>query len=216
MNKNKSFVVLGLGRFGQSLAKTLYEMGHEVLAIDENEEIVQAISMQVTHAVQGDCLDENVLSSIGVRNFDIAVVSIGQDMQSSILTTVMLKEMGVKYVVAKAQSELHSRVLEKVGADRVVFPERDMGVRVAHTLSAANFVDFLELSPTFSIAEISPLSKWVGKSIAEVDIRAAYGVNVVAIKNDTGINVNPSATDVIKTGDILVVIGSNNDLNRIK
>lgn len=212
----KSFVILGLGRFGQSVAKTLYELGHEVLAIDGNEEIVQAMSGCVTHAVEGDCRDENVLSAIGVRNFDVAVVAIGQDMQSSILVTVMLKDMGVKYVVAKAQSMVHAKVLGKIGADRVIFPERDMGIRVAHILSDTNFVDFIELSEDYSIVEITCPEKWIGKTLRELDVRVKYGVNIMAIKNGEGINVSPQAEEVLSAGDMLIVIGSNDDLNLIK
>jgi len=136
-----SFVVIGMGRFGQSVAKTLYQLGKDVLVIDQDEEVIQEISEEVTHAVVGNATDEHVLKSLGIRNFDVAVVAIGVDIQSSILVTVLLKELGVKYVVAKAQTELHAKVLNKVGADKVIFPERDMGIRVARNLVSTNIPD---------------------------------------------------------------------------
>jgi trk system potassium uptake protein TrkA len=212
----RSFVVLGAGRFGESVAKTLYESGYEVLAIDQSEEIIQELSDYVTHAVVGDVTDENVLKSLGVRNFDVALVAIGGNMESSILVTLLLKEMGVKYILAKAQNALHAKVLSRVGADRVIFPERDMGIRVAYTLVSTNVLDFIELSPDYSIIEITVPQQWEGKSLRELNIRANYGINIMAIKNGTQINISPKADDVIKHDDILVVIGSNEDLNKLE
>jgi trk system potassium uptake protein TrkA len=211
----RSFVVLGAGRFGESVAKTLYESGYEVLAIDQSEEIIQELSDYVTHAVVGDVTDENVLKSLGVRNFDVALVAIGGNMESSILVTLLLKEMGVKYILAKAQNALHAKVLSRVGADRVIFPERDMGIRVAYNLVSTNVLDFIELSPDYSIIEITVPQQWEGKSLRELNIRANYGINIMAIKNGTQINISPKADDVIKHDDILVVIGSNEDLNKV-
>ncbi len=215
----KQFVVIGIGRFGKSVAERLYQLGHEVLAIDENEEQIQKISDKVTHAVTADATDENVLRSLGVRNFDVGVVSIGSDIQSSIIVTLMLKEMGVKYVVAKAQSDVHAKVLFRIGADRVVFPERDMGERVAHNLIATNILEFIELSPEHSIIEFAVLDVWIGKDLRDLNLRAKYGVNVVAIRNindDEHINVSPKADNEIKEGDILIVIGSNEDLRKLE
>lgn len=212
----KQFVILGLGRFGSSLARTLYALGHDVLAVDEREDIIQDISDSVTHAVQADATDENSLRALGLRNFDVAVVTIGSNIQASILVTLIVKELGVKYVVAKAQSELHAKVLYKIGADRVVFPERDMGVRLAHNLVSSNVLDFIELAPDYSIVEIAALPEWEGKTLKDLDMRARYGINIMAIKRDEEINISPRADDVIKTNDILVVIGSNEDLVRIE
>ncbi|MDK2798594.1 MAG: trk/ktr system potassium uptake protein [Clostridiales bacterium] len=212
----RSFVVLGAGRFGESVAKTLYESGYEVLAIDQSEEIIQELSDYVTHAVVGDVTDENVLKSLGVRNFDVALVAIGGNMESSILVTLLLKEMGVKYILAKAQNALHAKVLSRVGADRVIFPERDMGIRVAYNLVSTNVLDFIELSPDYSIIEITVPQQWEGKSLRELNIRANYGINIMAIKNGTQINISPKADDVIKHDDILVLIGSNEDLNKLE
>jgi trk system potassium uptake protein TrkA len=215
----KQFIVIGIGRFGSALAQRLYELGHEVLALDSDEEEIQEISDKVTHAVTADATDEHVLRSLGVRNFDVGVVSIGSDIQSSIIITLMLKEMGVKYVVAKAQNDIHAKVLLKLGADRVVFPERDMGERVAHNLISTNILEFIELSPEHSIIEIVVPNSWVGKNLRDLNLRARFGVNVIAVKNDethNTMNVSPKADDPVKAGNVLVVIGSNEDLRRLE
>ncbi|WP_313567303.1 TrkA family potassium uptake protein [Acetoanaerobium noterae] len=212
----KNYVVIGCGRFGSSVAKTLYSLGHEVLAIDKNEEKIQNISEQVTHAVEADCTDENVLKSLGIRNFDVAVISIGSDIQSSIMATLICKELGVQYVLCKAQNELQAKVLYKIGADRVVFPERDMGIRVAHNLVSQNVLEYIELDPHYSIAEIVAPSKWIGKTIGQLDLRANYGITVMAVKQGININISPEADDVLKAGDILVVIGKNEQINKVE
>lgn len=213
---NKQFVVIGLGRFGSSIATTLYELGNEVLAIDTDEEIVQGISENVTHAIQADATDEATLRSLGIRNFDVAVVTIGGDVQSSVMVTLLVKELGVKYVISKAQNELHAKVLYKIGADRVVFPERDMGIRVAHNLCASNILDYIELSPDYSIMEVSAISDWQGKTLRELNMRSKYGINVMAIKKGNEINISPGADDVINEDDVLVVIGGTEQLSAIE
>ena len=212
----KNYVVIGCGRFGSSVAKTLYSLGHEVLAIDKNEEKIQNIAEQVTHAVEADCTDENVLKSLGIRNFDVAVISIGSDIQSSIMATLICKELGVQYVLCKAQNELQAKVLYKIGADRVVFPERDMGIRVAHNLVSQNVLEYIELDPHYSIAEIVAPSKWIGKTIGQLDLRANYGITVMAVKQGININISPEADDVLKADDILVVIGKNEQINKVE
>ncbi|HAE91450.1 MAG TPA: potassium transporter Trk, partial [Tissierella sp.] len=161
----KSFVVIGCGRFGSSIARTLYSLGNEVLAIDSSEEIIKEISEEVTHAVQADVMDETVLMDLGLRNFDVAVVAIGSDIEASIMATLVVKDLGIDKVIAKAQSELHGKVLSKIGADKIIFPERDMGVRVAHNLASTNILDFIELSPDYSILEIAALKEWEEKSL---------------------------------------------------
>lgn len=212
----KQFVVIGCGRFGTSVAKTLYNQGHDVLAIDGNEEIVQEISDSVTYAAQADVQDENSLKSLGIRNFDVAVISIGSNIQASIMATLIVKEMGVKTVIAKAQNDVHAKVLYKIGADKVVFPERDMGVRVAHNLVSPNILDYIELSPDYSIVEIAAIAEWENKSLKELKLPTKYGVNVVAIKQIDSMNVTPKADDVIKAGDILIVLGNNKDLSELE
>jgi|SRR3712207_1574713 len=212
----KQFVVIGLGRFGTSVAKTLYSLGNDVLAIDSDEDIVQSISGEVTHSVQADATDENNLNALGIRNFDVAVVTIGSDIQSSVMVTLLVKELGVKYIIAKANSELHAKVLRKIGADRIILPERDMGVRVAHNLVSTNILDYIELSPDYSIAEIVSADEWKGKSLNELSIRSKYGINIVAIKRNNDINVSPRADDIIEDGDILVAIGGAEELGRLE
>jgi trk system potassium uptake protein TrkA len=214
--KSKQFVVIGLGRFGSSVAKTLYSLGNEVLAIDKDEETVQNISDFVTHAVQADATDESTIRSLGIRNFDVAVVTIGSDIQSSVMVTLLLKELGIKYVIAKAHNDLHAKVLYKIGADRVVFPERDMGVRVAHNLCTSNILDFIELSPDYNIIELTAIEEWHNKSLRELDMRNKYGFNVMAIKRDNEIDVSPGADDVIKPGDVLVVISTNENIRKFE
>lgn len=212
----RQFAVIGCGRFGSSVAKTLYGLGYDVMAIDRNEDVVQSMADSVTHAIQADGTDEASIKALGIRNFDVVVVTIGSDIQSSILITLIVKELGVKYVIAKAQNELHGKVLYKSGADRVVFPERDMGVRVAHNLVSSNILDYIELAPDYSIMEISALEEWEGKTLLDLNMRGKYGINVMAIKHGTEINISPRASDAIYKDDILVVVGNNDDLRRIE
>ncbi|KEI95741.1 potassium transporter Trk [Clostridium botulinum A2B7 92] len=212
----KQFVVIGLGRFGTSVAKTLYTLGNDVLAIDSSDDIVQSISDSVTHSVQMNATDENSLRALGIRNFDVAVITIGSDIQASTMVTLLVKEMGIKYIIAKANTEIHAKVLYKIGADRVIFPERDMGVRVAHNLVSTNILDYIELSPNYSIAEIVTPKIWHGKTLNELNIRANYGINVVALKRGEEINVSPVAEDTIESGDIIVAIGSEEDLTKVE
>ena len=214
-NNNKQFAVIGLGRFGSSIATTLFKLGHEVLAIDVNEEQVQKISETVTHVVQADTTDENSLKALGIRNFDV-VVAIGEDIQSNVLTTLLLKELGVKYIVAKARTELHGKMLAKIGADRVVYPERDMGLRVAHNLVSTNVLEYIELSPDLSVAEITAPKILVGRSLAETNLRVKYELNVVAIKRNEALIVPPPSDEKIRTGDILILIGQTEGIRKME
>lgn len=211
----KDFVVIGCGRFGQSVAKSLYAKGHDVMAVDIDPEKVQNISDYVTHAIEVDAMDEAALKAIGVRNFDVAVVGIGSDIQASILTTLIVKELGVKHVVAKALNDMQAKVLYKIGADRVIFPERDMGVRLAHSLVKNNVLDYIELDPNYSVMEITALKEWQGKTLKELQLPTEYGVNIMAIKCGDDVNVSPYAEDTIKAGDILIVIGNTENINKL-
>ncbi|MBN6186645.1 TrkA family potassium uptake protein [Aneurinibacillus sp. BA2021] len=212
----QSYAVIGMGRFGASVAQALYNMGYDVMVMDEDGERIQEHINIATHAVQADSTDEQALKEVGIRNFDVVVVAIGADIQASILTTLILKEMGVKMIVAKAQNERHGQVLYKVGADRVVFPERDMGLRVAHNLISPNVLDFVELAEEYSIAEVAASDAMDGKSLIELDVRARFGVNVMAIKSGNSFNIAPNATDTIHEGDVLIVIGHNDDLKKFE
>ncbi|RQD70271.1 MAG: TrkA family potassium uptake protein [Halanaerobium sp. MSAO_Bac5] len=212
----KQFVVIGLGRFGSSVATTLSENGYDVLAIDKNADRVQALADQVTHAVEADATDEDALKTLGVRNFDVAVVSIGDDVSANILCTLILKELNVPYVIVKAPDKLHGKVLTKIGADRVVYPERDMGARIAHNLISSNVLDYIEFAPDYGVIEIIAADKMVGKTLKELELRSRFNVNVMAIKRGEDLHISPGADDKVLEGDRLVVMGKNESLDQIK
>lgn len=212
----KNFAVIGLGRFGGSICRTLSDEGFEVLAIDKNEERVNAYAMIASHAAVGDTTDEAVLKSLGIRNFDHVIVAIGDDIQSSILTTLILKELGVNHITVKAQNDYHEKVLVKIGADKVVHPERDMGRRIAHNMASSSVLDYLELSDEHSIVEIVVNSKISGHTIIDLDIRKKYGLNIVAIKRGMDIIVSPKANEDILANDVLIVIGTDEDIDRFE
>ena len=213
----KSFLVIGLGRFGAAVAHELSALGQEVLALDVDAENVQHIADEVTQAIQGDAQDEAVLRSVGARNFDCCVVAVGADMEASILITMMLKEMGAKKIIAKAMTPIHARVLERVGADRVVLPEIDMGQRLAQRLVRTNVVDYIGVSDEFSIVEIHPPKSWVGHSLGQLGVRARHKINVLAIRHGAGgqVDVNPQPDKVIGADDLLIVIGTNKQVDSV-
>ncbi len=213
----KSFLVIGLGRFGRAVACELASLGQEVLALDNSEENVQHIADSVTQAICGDAQDESVLSSLGVSNFDCCVVAIGTDIEASILITVMLKELGAKQVVCKALSALHARVLERVGADRVIQPEKEMGQRLAQHLGRANVIDYIGVSDDFSILEIKTPRSWVGKSLGQLGVRAKYDINVLAIRHGEGgaVDVTPRPDDRICEDDLLLILGTNDKVDKV-
>lgn len=211
----RQFAVIGLGRFGTSVAQTLYQMGYDILAVDSDEEKVQAVASMVTHAVQADATDENAMRALGIRNFDVAVISIG-DIQASILATLVLKGLGIKQIVVKALSELHGKVLEKVGADKIIYPERDMGVRVAHNLVSGNIVDYIGLVPGYSIIEVVAKDVFVGKSLKELDLRAKYGISIVGIKRNGKVFIAPGAEDKIQRNDTLIAMGPDEMLEKLE
>ena len=212
----KQFIVIGLGRFGMSLIQTLVQHKHEVLAVDKNMHLVHAASHIATHAIQADCTDEEVLHELGVRNFHHAIVAIGEDIQSSIFITLLLKELGVQKVTAKANSELHGKMLTKIGADHVVYPERDMGIRLGKQLSSGNLIDFIELSPDYDLVEMKAPRAMNGLTLQQLNMRAKYGLNILAIKHGEQINLSPKADDVIRAGDILLVIGKQQAIQRLE
>lgn len=214
--KKKQFAVLGIGNFGASVANSLANSGYDVLAVDNDEDRLSRLSTDVAQSVIGDVTNETFLKSLGIRNFDVAIVAIGEDLQSSIITTIILKEEGVPYIVAKAETELHERVLRKVGATRVVFPEKDMGSRIAYSLTATKVLDFLELSETDSIMEIIPPQVWIGKSLLDSKIREKYDVSIIAVKTDNSIITSPHADYVIKKEDLLIIIGSNENISKVQ
>lgn len=214
----REFAVIGLGRFGGSVCRELSKEGMDVLAIDTLESKVSNFRHIASHAVIADATDEKVLRDLGIRNIDHVIVAIGENIQASILTTLMLKEIGVKKITVKAQNDYHEKVLLKIGADQVIHPERDMGKKIAHSIISNNILDHLELSDDHSIVEIKASRKLVGRTLVDLDIRAHYGCNVVAIKPELSndINVSPMATEMIKDGDILVLIGADKDISRFE
>ena len=208
----KSYIVIGLGRFGTEVARRLYEQGCEVLAIDSSNELVQQISDDVTHAVVGDARDKDVLKALGVKDFDCGIVAIGGSLADSVLATMNLKELGVPYVVCKAHDETHREVLKKLGADRIVIPEKEQASRLAKSLSSRNVLDYIELSEDYGIIDVPAPAAWTDKSLMELNVRAKLGVNILAIKRDGGITVSPAADFRIAKGDILVVLGNTDAL----
>ncbi|MCL6456808.1 MAG: TrkA family potassium uptake protein [Gorillibacterium sp.] len=212
----KQYGVIGMGRFGSSIAQSLTKLGFDVLAVDSDEARVQEISQSVARAVQADPTDEEALRALGMHDFEVVVVAIGQDIQANILTTLILKELGVKKLIVKAQNELHGNVLKKIGADKVIFPERDMGLRVAHALISPNVLDFIELSDDHSIVEIKATSLIIGRSLRELDIRAKHNCNVMALKQNGKMNITPGPDDQILESDILIVVGHNDNLIRFE
>ena len=216
MRQIKQFVVFGLGRFGQSVATSLAESDYEVMVVDQSEEKVQEMSTIVTQAVQADATDQETLKALGIRNFDVAIVAIGKDIQSSIMTTLLLKELNVPYVVAKASTDSHKRVLEKLGADRIISPEQDMGQRLANNLIAGNIIDYIQLSHDYSIMEIAILPEGSGQSIAELDIRAKYGINIIAIERNKEILVTQGPSYILQEGDFIVIVGNNKSIQELE
>ncbi|MFA4918311.1 MAG: TrkA family potassium uptake protein [Thermodesulfovibrionales bacterium] len=220
----KHYAVIGLGRFGFSVAKTLAKYDAEVIAIDSEEERVKKAADFVTYAVQLDAIDEKALRSVGVQNVDTAIVSIGENIEASILVVMLLKELGIRNIIAKAVTTLHGKVLQNLGVNRIIFPERDMAIRVAHSLIRPSVLEQLELSEEYSIVELPTPDNLIGKTLKDTQLRTRYGVNLIAIKRkittEKGImkdswNVNPLPTDTIEKEDILVLIGLNEDLDKM-
>ena len=223
----RSVAVIGLGRFGYSVAETLVKKGCEVLAIDSDEDKIETVGDFATYAVECDATDEKALKAVSTQNVDAAVVSIGENIEASILIVMALKELGIKHIFAKAVTSTHGKVLENLGVTRVIYPERDAGIRLAHSLIAPKVIEHLELAPGYCISEFPVPDKLIGKTLGDYQIRTDYHVNIVAIrrkvvtkvrgefKTEDSFNINPSANDRIEKGDILVVIGRDKDLDRL-
>ena len=213
--KQKQFAVIGIGRFGGSLIKELTRMGHEVLAIDVDEERVNDAADFSTHAVQADTMDENVIKALGIRNFDAVIVAIGDNIQSNILTTIVLKELGVKKVISKAKNAMHGKVLEKIGTDIVIYPEQDMAIKLARSLVSQNFLEQINISPDFSIIEFIIPQVFINKNLNEINLRQKMGVTVLAIRRGDHIIVSPEPDEKLQGQDIMVALGRNDDLEKL-
>ena len=212
----KSYVVVGLGRFGAEVARQLRILDCEVLAMDTNPELVQEISGGVTHAVVADGRDKSVLKALGVKDFDCAIVAIGDDLAASVLATMNLKELGIRHIVCKAHDETHRRVLEKLGANQVVIPEKENAARLARSLSSPNVLDYIELSDDYGIVEVPVPKSWQEKTLKDLNVRAKLGVNILAIRRGGKINVSPAADFAFQEGDIVVVLGDVAALEKVQ
>lgn len=215
------YVVIGLGQFGYSLAKTLVDKGEDVLVIDKDEERVQEVSSEIPNAVTADATDERAMQKLGIGEYDCAIISCGSQLETSILISILLKELGIKEIIAKANSEIQGKVLKKIGVNRVVFPELDMGIRLAHNLINPDILDRISLSNDFSIIEINTPPEIVGKAISEADIRKHYGINVLAVKQrwedgSEQLIIAPGANLKLSENDILVVLGHNKYIGKFR
>ncbi|MDO4572100.1 MAG: TrkA family potassium uptake protein [Clostridia bacterium] len=211
----KSFLILGLGRFGTSTALMLTRLGHEVLAVDRRADRVNAIKDEVLHVVQADTSDERTIAQLGVSNFDCVVICIGDDIRASVLATVLCREMGASTIIAKAQDDLHAKLLMKTGADRVVQPEFDAGVRLARSLSAEGVIDSLDLSEDYSINEIAVPEEWIGKSLAALNVRKRYGLSVIAVRRDGHLLLNLDPNEPFHDQDTVYVLGANKIVDKL-
>lgn len=212
----KSFVVVGLGRFGMQVAKKLSQQGCEVLALDRSADLVQQVGETVTQAVIADARDKEVLRSLGVKDFDCAVVAIGDSLSDSVLATLNLKELGVAQIICKAHDETHRNVLQKLGADRVVIPEQENADRLAMSLSSTNVLDYIELSSDYGIIEVPVPASWENKSLIELNVRAKLGINILSVKHDGSITVSPAADYRMAKGDIMLVLGETAALEAVQ
>lgn len=213
--REKQFAVFGLGRFGTSVALTLNGLGYQVMGVDTDEDNVQNLAQDLTHVVTADAADERTLRALGAQNFDVAVVAIG-DLEANVMATLLLKEMGVPNVVVKAINQVHGKMLEKIGADKIVYSERDMGQRVAHNLISNSIVDYIELSDTISLMSITVPQSLAGKNLIESDLRSRYNVNIVAIKQDGKTLVNPDPKMVLNLGDKMIIIGEHDNIKALE
>lgn len=215
--ENKQFAVIGLGRFGRGVCSSLHHLGHEVLGTDINEKLVsQVLTDQIAaHAIQLDSTDPKALKEAGIFEFDTVIIAIGNYLQESIITTLNIKEAGVQYVVAKASSEVHGKLLERVGADRVIYPEYEAGCALARSLTQPSILDRFELDPNHSIVEISVPEEFNGKTVMELQLRNRYGLNLLAVGQDEQFEINPAPTTRLFKGFAMVVIGSNRDIERL-
>ena len=211
----KSILIIGMGRFGRHLCKNLSQLGNQVMIVDEKEENLEEMLPYVVSAKIGDCTNENVLKSLGISNFDLCFVCIGTNFQSSLEITSLVKELGGRHVVSKANRDIHAKFLLRNGADEVIYPDRDIAERLAVKYSANHVFDYFELSKDYSIFEIQPKAAWIGRTIEEADIRANYHINVFGIKKNTEVVVLPRADYVMHEKDHLLVVGLTKDIDRL-
>lgn len=212
--KKKEFAVIGLGRFGKTVATSLASSGAQVLVLDQDENALQEVSDAVTHTIRGEATSASTINQLGLGNYDATVIAMSSNLESNVMATILVKEAGVPFIVVKAKTELEGRVLKKVGADKVIYPEKETGMRLANHLMHDNYFEAVELSEEYSIVDVDIPQDWIGKSLKTLNIRAKYGVNVIGVKGSSELNINPAPDDVLKEDDVLIMLGRNNLLNK--
>jgi trk system potassium uptake protein TrkA len=215
MPTKRQIAVLGLGRFGQAVALELTRLGHDVLAVDRDERVVQSIADEVTHAVQADVTDPEALEALGLADFDTAIVAASGTLEASIMATVLLRRIGVRRIIAKAAHDLHGSILEQIGATRTVHPERETGLRVAHSFQAPGVLDYFDAGPGYGLARIAVAPSWSGKSLGELDLQGSCGLTVVALIRAKSVTLNPRPDERLHPGEVLIMAGRDEDLERL-
>lgn len=216
MKKKKQFAVIGLGRFGSAVVKTLSENGYEVLACDKDINVVNALEPYVAKIIQIDVMKDGALDSLGLEDFDVVIIAIGGSLEACVMATMCAKEAGAQHIIAKAHNITEKKILEKLGADKVILPEYDSGVRLAVNLTTSNVLEYISFSDNYAIAEIAPIKEWHNKKLSDTNIRSKYGFNIVAIKHNNEVIISLAGDTVISPDDILVVIGENKKIQSIR
>lgn len=214
--KRKEFVVFGVGDFGMNVAKTLSNSGATVMVVDKNENQLEKIAGEVTHTICADATNPEAMKQLGIRNYDGAVVGIGHNLETSALITMQLEEMDVPFIMVKASTDIEGRILTRLGADKVIFPDREMGIRVANDIMNGNYFEAIELSEEYSIVDMMAPSEWVGKNLQQLNIRSKYGVSIIGIRGLEETNINPAAEYTLQPQDVLIVLGHNTEIQRLR
>lgn len=212
----KSFVIIGCGRFGTTVARRLYELGQEVMVVDKNEEKINKIADSVTTAIVCDVTDENAVKELGLKNFDLSIISIAENLEAEIMAVLSCKEANIPRIIAKASDKRSGEILYRVGADKIIEPEKEMGYRLANSLSSKNIIDSIEISKDYSIVEINPLKNWINKEIDNLNIRQKYGCSIIFIVRSGEMIVNPPSDFIIREGDLITILGKNNDIDTLE
>lgn len=214
--KRKEFVIFGVGDFGMNVAKTLTNSGATVMVVDKDENQLEKIASEVTHSICADATNPEAMKQLGIRNYDGAVVGIGHNLETSALITMQLEEMGVPFIMVKASTDIEGRILTRLGADKVIFPDREMGIRVANDIMNGNYFEAIELSEEYSIVDMMAPSDWVGKNLQQLNIRSRYGISIIGIRGLEETNINPSAEYTLRPQDVLIMLGHNTEIQRLR
>ncbi|MBO5489263.1 MAG: TrkA family potassium uptake protein [Eubacterium sp.] len=211
----KSFVVIGAGQFGTSVARTIASSGAEVMVVDKDENNLENVSEYVTHSICGDATNPELIRQLGIKNYDGAIIGIGRHLEPTVLITIQMKELGIPHIITLAENELEARILRKVGADRVVSPDKEFGIRLGNQILNDNYMDMIELSDKYSITDYNIPAGWIGKTIKELNVRGKYGINIIGVRGRDKININPAPDDILKEDDVLIVLGHNSELKAL-